>query len=189
MTERQTQANMKIIATDLPGVVLIEPRVFEDTRGFFMETFHKERFEEAGLACEFVQDNHSHSVRGVLRGLHYQIVHPQGKLVRAVRGEIFDVAVDLRRRSLTFGRWFGAVLSESNKLQLYIPPHCAHGYCVLSECADVAYKCTDLYHPEYEKTILWNDPDLRIQWPVATPLVSEKDQRGLRWGEAPCFES
>jgi dTDP-4-dehydrorhamnose 3,5-epimerase len=179
---------MKITATDLPGVVLIEPRVFEDERGYFMETFQQPRFQEAGLAWDFVQDNHSHSLRGVLRGLHYQIEHPQGKLVRVVRGEIFDVAVDVRRSSPTFGRWFGAVLSETNRRQLYVPPGCAHGFCVLSERADVIYKCTDVYYPEHERTILWNDPDLAVAWPIASPLVSAKDQRGLSWRDAPYFD-
>jgi dTDP-4-dehydrorhamnose 3,5-epimerase len=179
---------MKIITTELPGVVLIEPRRFEDARGFFMETFHKQRFQEAGLECDFIQDNHSRSLRGVLRGLHYQLQHSQGKLVRVVRGEIFDVGVDLRRSSPTFGRWFGTVLSESNHLQLYLPPQCAHGFCALSEIADVVYKCTDVYDPESEQTIRWNDPDLGIEWPIAAPLVSEKDQRGGRFAEAPCFK-
>jgi dTDP-4-dehydrorhamnose 3,5-epimerase len=179
---------MNVTATCLPGVVLIEPRVFPDARGYFMETFNQRRFQEAGLECDFVQDNHSHSARGVLRGLHYQIPHPQGKLVRVVRGEIFDVAVDLCRSSPTFGRWFGTVLSESNKLQLYIPPQFAHGYCVLGDSADVAYKCTETYYPEHEKAILWNDPALGIAWPISSPVVSEKDQRGLRWTDAPCFD-
>ena len=178
---------MKVIATELPGVVLIEPRVFTDERGFFMETYHHLRFQEAGLHVNFVQDNHSHSVRGTLRGLHYQIEHPQGKLVRAVRGEIFDVAVDLRRASDTFGRWFGAVLSEANKLQLYIPPQFAHGFCALSETADVAYKCSEIYHAEHERTIIWNDSDLNIDWPVKSPLLSPKDKQGMRLSDADCF--
>lgn len=179
---------MKFVATPLAGLLLIEPRVFQDARGFFMETFHRTRFREAGLASEFVQDNHSHSVRGTLRGLHYQVNHPQGKLVRAIRGEIFDVAVDLYRSSATFGKWFGTLLSESNKLQLYIPPGFAHGFCVTSEVAEIVYKCTELYHAEDERTILWNDPELKIEWPVAAPLISEKDRRGLRFCDAPCFD-
>lgn len=153
-----------------------------------METFHQARFRQSGLADEFVQDNHSQSTRGTLRGLHYQIEHPQGKLIRAIHGEIFDVAVDLRRSSDTFGKWFGAVLSASNKLQLFVPPEFAHGFCALSEVAEVVYKCTDSYHPEHERTILWNDPDLAIAWPVSTPVTSENDQRGVRFCDALYFD-
>jgi dTDP-4-dehydrorhamnose 3,5-epimerase len=173
--------------TSLPGVMLVEPRVFSDPRGFFMETYQKTRFAEAGLAHEFVQDNQSHSVRATLRGLHYQIEHAQGKLIRVVRGEVFDVAVDLRRSQPTFGRWTGLYLSEENKRQLYIPPGFAHGFCVVSEEADFFYKCTDYYHPEFERTLLWNDPALGIDWPVREPLVSGKDCRGVPLSEAECY--
>lgn len=169
---------MNFIKTELAGLVVIEPRVFSDARGFFMETFHRQHFAEAGLPVEFVQDNHSHSIRGTLRGLHYQIERPQGKLVRCVRGEIFDVGVDLRPGSPTFGRWFGTLLSESNRRQVYIPAGMAHGFCVTSDLADVVYKCTDLYHPQHERTIVWNDPDLAIRWPVDDPLLSDKDRAG-----------
>ena len=179
---------MKITPTPLAGVVLIEPRVFQDARGFFMETFHSPRFREAGLPGDFVQDNHSHSIRGTLRGLHYQIEHPQGKLVRVVRGEIFDVAVDLRRSSPTFGQWFGATLSEANRMMMFVPPHFAHGFCATSESAEVVYKCTDIYHPEHERTIVWNDVDLKIAWPTPSPLVSEKDLRGTPFRAATYFD-
>jgi len=168
--------------------VLIEPRVFEDSRGFFMETFRKSHFIEAGLPAEFLQDNHSRSCRGTLRGLHYQIEHAQGKLVRVVRGDIFDVAVDLRRKSPTFGRSIGTTLSETNRLQLYIPPGFAHGFCVVSEFADVVYKCTDWYYPEHEHVLLWNDPALGIAWPVQEPILSEKDKRGAPLAQAACFD-
>ena len=178
---------MRVEPTSLPGVMIVEPRVFADPRGFFMETYQKARFEEAGLAHEFVQDNQSHSVRGTLRGLHYQIEHPQGKLVRVVRGEVFDVALDLRRSRPTFGRWIGVYLSEENKRQLYIPPGFAHGFCVVSEEADFFYKCTDYYHPEFERTVLWNDAALGIDWPVREPLVSDKDRQGVPLSEAEYF--
>lgn len=178
---------MKITPTPLAGVQLIEPRLFPDARGFFMETFHRPRFLEAGLPGDFVQDNHSYSIQGTLRGLHYQIEHPQGKLVRVVRGEIFDVAVDLRRCSPTFGHWFGATLSDANRLMMLIPQHFAHGFCATSEIAEVVYKCTDVYHPQQERTILWNDPDLNIAWPIPEPLVSEKDACGVRFRVAECF--
>jgi dTDP-4-dehydrorhamnose 3,5-epimerase len=178
---------MRIESTALPGVMILEPRVFSDARGYFLETFHKRRYAEAGLACEFVQDNQSRSTRGTLRGLHYQIQHPQGKLVWVVRGEVFDVAVDLRRGSAAFGRWVGVSLSEENKRQLYIPPGFAHGFCVVSEEADFFYKCTDYYHPEAERTLLWNDPSLAIEWPVREPLVSDKDRRGVPLADAECF--
>jgi dTDP-4-dehydrorhamnose 3,5-epimerase len=179
---------VRVEPTSLPGVMIVEPRVFADPRGFFMETYQKARFEEAGLAHEFVQDNQSHSIRGTLRGLHYQIQHPQGKLVRVVRGEVFDVAVDLRRSRPTFGRWIGIYLSEENKRQLYIPPGFAHGFCVISEEADFFYKCTDYYHPESERTVLWNDAALGIDWPVREPLVSDKDRQGAPLSEAETFD-
>ncbi|MGE5193851.1 MAG: dTDP-4-dehydrorhamnose 3,5-epimerase [Deltaproteobacteria bacterium] len=178
---------MQFLPTELAGVVVIEPKVFEDERGFFMETFHKQKFAAAGIDVEFVQDNHSRSRAGVLRGLHYQLVHPQGKLVRAVRGAILDVAVDLRRSAPTFGRWYGCELTESNRRQLYIPPGFAHGFCVVSDMAEVLYKCTELYHPDDERTLLWNDLALGIRWPVANPVVSAKDARGVPLADAECF--
>lgn len=180
---------MDVQETDLPGLLLIEPRVFEDARGFFMETWQKQRYAEAGIAAEFVQDNYSRSVRGTVRGLHYQIVQPQGKLVQAIRGEIFDVAVDLRRDSAVFGQWTGVVLSESNRRQVYIPPGFAHGFCVLSDVAEFTYKCTDYYAPEHERTLLWNDPAIGIDWPLnEEPILSEKDRRGVPLAEAECYE-
>jgi dTDP-4-dehydrorhamnose 3,5-epimerase len=176
---------MQVIPTDLPGVLLIEPTVFGDARGFFLESYHARRYAEAGISDHFVQDNHSRSQRGVLRGLHYQLTHPQGKLVWVTSGEVFDVAVDLRRGSPTFGRWVGMLLSADNHRQLYIPPGFAHGFCVLSEVVDFLYKCTDFYHPEDEGGVLWCDPDLGIHWPITTPVLSEKDQRYPRLAEVP----
>lgn len=178
---------MNVVSTKLAGLLVIEPRVFADARGFFMETFHAERFEQQGLPYRFVQDNHSRSARGTLRGLHYQVEHPQGKLIQVIRGEIFDVAVDLRLDSPTFGQWFGAYLSDNNHRQMLVPPEFAHGFCVLSEVADLVYKCTDFYSPAHERTILWSDPQLAIEWPIADPLLSEKDQRGLPLAEATPF--
>jgi dTDP-4-dehydrorhamnose 3,5-epimerase len=167
---------MQVMATDIPGVLLIEPRVFGDARGFFLESFQAQRYAEAGIAGPFVQDNHSRSQRGVLRGLHYQLTHPQGKLMWVTQGEVFDVAVDIRQGSPTFGRWVGVILSEDNHHQLYVPPGMAHGFCVLSDTADFLYKCTDLYHPEDEGGVLWSDPDIGIRWPTLAPLLSDKDQ-------------
>lgn len=178
---------MQITPTELSGVYLIEPRLFEDERGYFLETFHRQKFAEAGIDVEFVQDNFSHSRRGVLRGLHYQVEHAQGKLVRVTRGEIYDVAVDLRRSSPTFGRWTAALLSETNHRQLYIAPGFAHGFCVTSESADVSYKCTDFYAPQHERTLLWNDLALGINWPVSDPLVSGKDRAGLALADAATY--
>jgi dTDP-4-dehydrorhamnose 3,5-epimerase len=178
---------MQFLTTELPGVVLIEPKVFGDDRGFFMETFHRQKFAAAGIDVEFVQDNHSFSRRGVLRGLHYQLKFPQGKLVRAIRGEIFDVAVDLRRGSPTFGKWCGYTLNDANRKQLYVPPGFAHGFCVLSDIAEVIYKCTDVYHPEDERAVLWNDPTIAVAWPVKEPIVSPKDERGIPLEQAECF--
>lgn len=180
---------MMFLPTSLPGVVVIEPKVFEDERGFFMETFQQPRFAAAGIELPFVQDNHSRSQRGVLRGLHYQLRHAQGKLVRAVRGEIFDVALDLRRGSPTFGRWEGFTLSDRNWRQLYIPPGFAHGFCVVSDGADVLYKTTDVYHPEEERTVVWNDPALAIRWPVSAPTVSARDQQGKALADAAVYDS
>jgi len=167
---------MKILPTSLPGVLIIEPRVFNDPRGFFMETYNAGRFLENGLDLQFVQDNHSRSSYGVLRGLHYQEPNPQGKLVRVSHGSIFDVAADIRTGSPTFGQWFGIELSDENKLQLWVPPGFAHGFCVTSERADLIYKCTALYDPKSERGILWNDPALGIEWPVADPILSDKDR-------------
>jgi dTDP-4-dehydrorhamnose 3,5-epimerase len=178
---------MKFIRTELPGIVVIEPKVFEDPRGFFMETHHADRFREAGLPNEFVQDNHSRSVRNTLRGLHYQLQHPQGKLIRCIRGAVFDVAVDLRQGSPAFGRWFGLLLSEENRRQVYVPPGMAHGFCVLSDTADVIYKCSDFYFPQFERTMMWNDPQIGIQWPISEPLLSEKDRRGVSLAQADTF--
>lgn len=168
---------MIVEETPLPGLLVIEPRVFRDDRGFFWETHHARRYAEAGIADPFIQDNASRSARGTLRGLHYQLKRPQGKLVWVVRGEVFDVAVDIRKSSPTFGKWFGLRLSGEEPTQLYIPPGFAHGFCVLSESADFAYKCTNLYAPDDERGIRWNDPDIGIEWPLAQPLLSDKDHR------------
>jgi dTDP-4-dehydrorhamnose 3,5-epimerase len=166
---------VKFSETTLPGVLLLEPDVLTDDRGFFMETYHEARFREAGIAAPFVQDNHSRSARGVLRGLHYQEPNAQGKLVRCTRGALFDVAVDIREGSPAFGRWFGTELSESNRLMLWIPPGFAHGFCALADDSDLVYKCTALYAREHDRSILWNDPDIGIQWPIAEPRLSPKD--------------
>jgi dTDP-4-dehydrorhamnose 3,5-epimerase len=166
---------MKVLETELPGVLLIEPDVFMDARGFFLESYHETKYAAAGIPGPFVQDNHSHSVRGTLRGLHAQRLKPQGKLVRAVTGEMFDVAVDIRVGSPSFGRWVGALLSGENFRQLYIPPGFAHGFCVLSDEVDVEYKCTDLYEPGDELTVLWKDAEIGIKWPIAAPLLSARD--------------
>jgi len=182
---------MKIIPTELPEVLLIEPQVFFDARGFFMETYHARKLAEQGFTAEFVQDNHSRSQQGTLRGLHYQVRHAQGKLVRVVNGEIYDVAVDMRRHSPTFGRWTGAILSAENKHQLWIPPGFAHGIYVLSEIVDLLYKVTDYYAPEWERTLLWNDPQLNIAWPLIhgqPPTLSAKDAQGQPLAQADVFE-
>ncbi len=169
---------MKVTSTALPGVLLIAPDVYGDERGFFVETFQVQRYlAAAGIESSFVQDNHSRSRRGVLRGLHLQRARPQGKLVRVARGEVFDVAADIEPRSPTFGRWVGAVLSDGNHHQHWIPPGYAHGFLVLSEVADFEYKCTDYYDPKSEAGVIWNDPDLRIEWPIADPTLSAKDLR------------
>ena len=172
---------MKISETRIPDVKLIEPKVFGDERGFFMETWNEKTFREAGIDATFVQDNHSRSVKNTLRGLHYQIKQPQGKLVRVTRGEVFDVAVDLRTSSPTFGQWVGEYLSEANNRMLWVPPGFAHGFLVTSQTADFQYKCTDFYAPEFERTIRWDDPALNISWgvnSVASLLLSAKDQEG-----------
>jgi len=168
---------MKIIKTSLPGVCIIKPQVFSDARGFFMETYHHRRYAESGINCNFVQDNLSRSVRGTLRGLHYQLKYGQAKLIQVIRGEVFDVVVDIRRGSPRFGQWTGVTLSEENKRQLFVPEGFAHGFCVLSESADIVYKCNDFYAPEDEGGVLWSDPNLAIDWPIANPLLSEKDSR------------
>jgi len=172
---------MKIIETRIPDVKLIEPKVFGDERGFFMETWNEKFFLEAGINATFVQDNHSRSVKNTLRGLHYQTKQAQGKLVRVTRGEVFDVAVDLRTKSPTFGQWVGEYLSEDNNRMLWVPPGFAHGFLVTSETADFQYKCTDFYAPEFERCIFWADQDLNIKWPIVTgvnPIISEKDRCG-----------
>tara|TARA_B110000211_G_C13866282_1_gene458825 strand:+ start:192 stop:728 length:537 start_codon:yes stop_codon:yes gene_type:complete len=167
---------MKVIETNIRGCVIIEPTVFGDERGFFLETFHAARYaDSAGINLPFVQDNHSRSSKRVLRGLHFQKTKPQGKLVRVVRGEVYDVAVDIRANSKTFGKWEAVILSEQNKLQFWVPPGFAHGFVVLSDIADFEYKCTDFYDSTDEGSILWSDPDLGIQWPVQNPIVSAKD--------------
>ena len=169
--------SLKRIETSLPGVFIIEPNIFKDPRGFFLETYHIGKYAEIGINQAFVQDNRSHSRTGTLRGLHYQLKHAQGKLIYVVTGEIFDVAVDIRRSSSTFGQWLGAHLSNQNKRQIFIPPGFAHGFCVLSQTTDVIYKCTDLYTPEDEYGISWADPQLGIQWPEKNPILSEKDSQ------------
>ena len=180
---------MKTIETRLPGVVIFEPSRFGDQRGFFMETFQRDRYAESGLELEFVQDNFSRSRQGVLRGLHYQMENPQGKLVTVMRGEIYDVALDMREYSDTFGNWVGVRLSGENGRQLYIPPGFAHGFCVLSEEADFHYKCTDFYDPASERSVVWNSPELQIDWPIETPIVSAKDQAGEVFAHADRYES
>jgi len=175
---------MKVTDTEVIGVKLVEPKVFGDERGFFLETFQQDRYREMlEIDLDFVQDNHSRSSRNVLRGLHFQTSKPQGKLVRVVRGEVFDVVVDIRPESATFGKWVGVHLSESNKNQLWVPPGLAHGFVVISEFADFEYKCTDYYDPKNEGCLIWNDPEIGIQWPVETPLLSEKDAKGKLFGE------
>ena len=167
---------MNIVRTRLNDCVIIAPKVFGDERGFFLETFHTSRYAElAGISLPFVQDNHSRSSKGVLRGLHFQKIKPQGKLVRVVRGKVYDVAVDIRKDSSTFGHWEGVILSEENKKQFWVPPGFAHGFVVLSDVADFEYKCTDYYDPSDEGSILWSDPDLGIAWPVKNPILSDKD--------------
>ncbi|SDF71696.1 dTDP-4-dehydrorhamnose 3,5-epimerase [Sporolituus thermophilus] len=167
---------MKVTETKLPGVLLIEPDVYEDSRGYFLETWNAARYKQYGLPEKFVQDNLSFSRRGVLRGLHFQNPNPQGKLVYVIQGEVFDVAVDIRPGSPTFGQWVGVTLSSDNKRQLYIPEGFAHGFCVMSEAALFAYKCTDFYNPKAEGGIIWNDPDIGIEWPVQEPVLNEKDK-------------
>ena len=171
---------MKIVSTEIPEVLIIEPRVFADDRGFFYESYNEKTFaEKTGVAVNFVQDNHSRSTQNVLRGLHYQIQQAQGKLVRVISGAVFDVAVDLRKSSPTFGQWVSCLLSAENKRQIWVPPGFAHGFLVVSEVAEFLYKTTDYYAPQYERTLLWNDPNLAIDWPLtAEPILSAKDQVG-----------
>jgi dTDP-4-dehydrorhamnose 3,5-epimerase len=180
---------MNIIPTEIPDVLIIEPRVFEDQRGFFFESYNEKIFQEkTGLDVQFVQDNHSRSAQNVLRGLHYQIQQPQGKLVRVVAGEIFDVVVDLRKNSPTFGQWVGSTLSAQNKRQLWVPIGFAHGFCVISDFAEVLYKTSDYYAPQHERCVIWNDPNLAIAWPLqGEPTVSAKDQAGVPFKEAEIF--
>jgi dTDP-4-dehydrorhamnose 3,5-epimerase len=179
---------MSVIDTAIPEVKIIEPRVFGDDRGFFFESFNQAAFEAAiGRTVSFVQDNHSRSVRGVLRGLHYQIQHPQGKLVRVVQGEVYDVAVDMRKSSPTFGHWVGVTLSAENKRQLWIPEGFAHGFVVTSDTAEFLYKTTDYWHPEFERSLAWNDPELGISWPVEQPALSAKDKEGRLLAQADVY--
>ena len=166
---------MEVVKTPIEGVLLIKPKVWRDERGYFVEIWHKERYEAAGVTSLFVQDNRSRSVRGTLRGLHFQRTYPQGKLVSVSSGSVFDVAVDIRKGSPTFGQWYGAELTCENQHQLWVAPGLAHGFCVLSEIADFSYKCTDVYHPEDEGSVRWDDADLNIAWPVVSPIVSAKD--------------
>jgi dTDP-4-dehydrorhamnose 3,5-epimerase len=174
----------------IPDVIIIQPRIFGDDRGFFMETWHYEKFKTAGLDTVFVQDNHSKSGKGILRGLHYQIKQPQGKLVRVIQGEVFDVAVDIRKSSPTFGKWVGDYLTDENRKMLWVPEGFAHGFLVTSETAEVCYKCTDYYAPEYERSMRWDDPDINISWPLsngALPLLSDKDRNGAWFKDAEVF--
>lgn len=181
---------MQIVEKALNGVVLLEPKVFGDGRGFFMETFNERVFRElTGVTLDFVQDNHSRSARNVLRGLHYQIQQPQGKLVRVVSGSVFDVAVDMRRSSPTYGRWFGAELTAQNKRQMWVPPGFAHGFVVTSDTADFLYKTTDYWAPEFERSLAWNDPTVGVAWPMeGEPLLSAKDKSGAAFGVAEVYE-
>lgn len=176
---------MKVSETSLPGVLLIEPTVFADSRGYFMETYNAERFREIGIDGPFVQDNQSRSLRGVLRGLHFQEPNPQGKLVRCALGALFDVAVDIRVGSPQFGKWVGVELSDENRHMLWVPPGFAHGFCPLTEVADLAYKCTALYDAPSDRVIAWNDPDIGVEWPVSSPTLSPKDAEAPRLKDAP----
>ena len=181
---------MKFTPAPLPGILIIEPKIFQDERGFFLESYQKRLFSEAGIPFDFVQDNHSKSCKGVLRGLHYQLREPQGKLLRVVGGEIFDVAVDVKRSSPTFGRWFGAYLSAENKQMLWVPPGFAHGFYVTSPEAELLYKATAYYAPQWERTIAWDDPAIGIQWPLidASPILSARDQKGSLLSDAEVYE-
>ena len=183
-----SDVSMKVIPTALRDCLLIQPQIFGDERGFFLETYHQQKFVELGIAAAFVQDNHSRSDRNVLRGIHYQIKQPQGKLVRVVSGEVFDVAVDLRRSSPNFGKWAGVTLSAANKQMFWVPPGFGHAFVVLSDSADFLYKTTEFYAPEHERTIMWDDSDLRIEWPIAgEPVLSDKDRKGTAFRSAETF--
>jgi dTDP-4-dehydrorhamnose 3,5-epimerase len=184
------ELDMNVIHTSIPDVLIIEPKVFGDERGFFFESFNQRLWEEkTGVKANFVQDNHSRSTKNVLRGLHYQIKKPQGKLVRVISGEVFDVAVDLRKGSATFGKWVGEILSSENKRQLWVPAGFAHGFLVLSETAEFLYKTTDYWAPEYERSIIWNDPDLAIEWPLqGEPVLARKDVEGTVFKDAEIYE-
>ncbi len=182
---------MNVKPTKIPDVLVIEPKFISDERGFFMESFNQARYQEAGITHPFIQDNHSGSKKGVLRGLHYQIQHPQGKLVNVIKGEVFDVVVDIRQSSPTFGQHITEILSEENRKQLWIPPGFAHGFYVLSNWAEFIYKVTDIYAPQWERTMLWNDPDINIKWPVddeTNIIISQKDSQGVRFGNADKFK-
>ncbi len=168
---------MEFIQTEIPDVILIKPKVIKDNRGFFMESYHEDKFYSGGIKCKFVQDNHAKSYHNTLRGLHYQIQFPQAKLLRCLKGKVFDVAVDIRKDSPTFGNWVGKELSQDNKYQLFIPKGFAHGYYVMSKTAEITYKCSDIYHPEDEEGIIWNDTDIGIQWPSKNPILSNKDTK------------
>lgn len=170
---------MNVLRTELDGVLIIEPRVFGDARGFFFESYHAERYAQSGIPVTFVQDNHSRSILGTIRGLHYQFRRPQAKLIRVIQGAVFDVAVDIRRGSPTFGKWVGVELSAANKRQLFIPAGFAHGFCVLEDKTEVEYKCTDYYVPEDQHGVLWSDPTIAIPWPTRQPILSDKDQAYL----------
>ncbi len=181
---------MKLVDTQIADVKIIEPAVFGDERGYFMETWSSEKFKEQGLDVDFVQDNHSRSPKGILRGMHYQIEHTQGKLVRVVTGKVFDVAVDIRKSSTTFGQWVGVELSDENHRMLWVPPGFAHGFYVMSEQADFLYKCTDIYAPQYERCIQWDDAEIGIDWPLVDgtpPILSDKDKQGLALSTAEVF--
>jgi dTDP-4-dehydrorhamnose 3,5-epimerase len=179
------------IIQDIPDIILIQPKIFQDARGFFLESYQKQKYRENSVIADFVQDNHSGSQKGVLRGLHYQIRQPQGKLISVVAGEIFDVVVDIRRQSPTFGRWLAVTLSSENKNQLWVPPGFAHGFYTVSDWAEILYKATDYYAPQWERTLLWNDPEIGIQWPFRngeSPILSEKDSAGSLLANAEVFE-
>ena len=181
---------MRFTPTAIPDVIVLEPVVHGDERGFFMETWRKNEFAEVGIGADFVQENHSKSAHGILRGLHYQIPNPQGKLVRVISGEVFDVVVDLRRQSPAFGKWVGEIISSENRKQLWVPPGFAHGFLVISETAELVYKCTDYYSPEHERCIAWDDPDLCIDWPglKQAPVLSEKDASGMSFDKAEYYK-
>jgi dTDP-4-dehydrorhamnose 3,5-epimerase len=182
---------LRFTSTKIPEVVIIEPQLFGDERGFFMETWQRDKFAKNGIDVDFLQDNHSRSVQGTLRGMHYQIQHPQGKLVRVTVGEVFDVAVDLRKSSSTFGMWVGEFLSSDNRKMLWVPPGFAHGFYVTSEYAEFLYKCSDIYDPEHERSIIWNDPDIAIEWPLVKdrePLLSAKDLKGVPINAAEIYD-